>query len=311
MSSLRDIKESENTYLFYSDSSQAEIYVYDKIKAMCKAPLECIYTVDSASKFNEMLELVGVDPYLAEKWFFVIEYQKVKGKLKNQSGLFKVENSMFLVKVKNYREFKEFKEFCPTCVDLYLSVLKKSDSMLLLSDFSLSPKLVSFVATSYARDPDKVFELRSKLLNGYKIESQKDVVRLLGVSSGSISSFAMSLLKDPPKSDRGKKTVYRLRIQTAKSFIDTYGVYSFRNFLRSCVRDILKIKVLYMQGLIYQAIRDLPEGYDEKKLSRYNYYLDRIVSTPYNRILKLYLILDEDKWKTEADCIGAIYKYYN
>ena len=138
------------------------------------------------------------------------------------------------------------------------------------------------------------------------------MVRVCGASAGSVVHFAMSLLKEKSVSKKGERTVLRNRIREASELADAYGIRSFKGYLLGSVQDILDIKTLYMEGTIYRSVRDLPECYDEKKLSRYNYYFRIIVEEiPYSRILELYLELRRcGTWNSRLEMLRFIYDYY-
>ena len=312
MGTLRELNGSKNVHMILTSSSAVEMYVYDTLKSVCNTSLESVFEVNTKSDFMEMVELCGMQSYLSDRWLFVIDYSKVKSSLKSSIGIFESEEAVFLIRVNNYREYKEFKELLPVVNDLYLTFIRKNEVMYLLQGYNLSQRDIDFVAKSYSKDPEKVFILKKELENGLEINSQKDIVKLLGVSTGSITSFAMSLLRDFPKTEKGFKIVCRNRLKTARELCEAYGVASFKNFLTATVRDFIYIKELYMEGAIYNSIRDLPEVFDEKKLSRYNFYLRSLSSdVSYSRLVSLYCMLRESgSWSDVFDMIEFIYEYY-
>ncbi|MGV3076435.1 hypothetical protein ACEE21_15255 [Clostridium baratii] len=312
MGSIKNLRGGDvNVHLLLTGSNLSELYVYDILKEKCNATRDSIYDITNKSSANEMLELVNTQPFMANKWLFVIEYGKVKSVLREKKGVFETDTSEFLIKVKNYKEYKEAKGLLSRVNDIYLSYIRYYDVEFLLQGYGLSPKLIDFVAKSYSSDPEQVFVLMNELKNGKVFEKRKDIVDICGISAGSLNSFALSLLKEPPKTVKGKKTTYRNRIGVALELSETYGFSKMRNFLMSCVKDILDIKQLYMVGTIYDRISDLPECYDEKKLSRYNMYLRTIIDIPYSRIMRLYLSLKKcGRWFNGMDMVNFIYQYY-
>lgn len=313
MGTLRDLKSNEkNVHLLVTNSNLVELYVYDSLKEYCKATLESVYEINKRSEFQEMLEFINMQPYMADKWLFVVDYSKLKAIIKQYVRIFDIDTSCFLVKCKNYAEFKEFKELYPKVNDLYLSIIRSPEVTYLLQDFKLSQKLVEFITKSYSREPEKIFTLLKELKNGVEIKDSKDIVKICGVSSSSVVSFAMLLLADPPKSDTGEKRVLKKRIQIANDLISAYGLSSFRNFLVSSVKDMIDIKTLYLKGVIYKSIRYIPECYDEKKLSRYNVYLRRITEEiSMDRLVRLYICLKKSgKWYNKSMMLQFIYDYY-
>lgn len=300
------------------------MYVYDQLKDICKATRESIYEINTRADFKEMLEMISMQPYLADKWLFVLDYSKLKSISKQYKGIFESETSKFLVKVKNYADFKEFKVLYPKANDLYLSLIRNNDVTFLLSKYEIAPKLIDFVAKSYSRDPEKIFLLIQELDKGFEVKDQKDIVKICGSGSGTIIKFVMLLLAKPPQTERGETRVFKKRIQMADELLDLYNVGSFRNFLVATVKDMLDIKTLYMQGVIYNRISGLPElytkdskgnqvlVYDEKRLSKYNMYFRTITEEiPYEKLMYLYIKLRESGyWRNKSDMLNFIYDYY-
>lgn len=320
MGTLRELTSNQkNVHMLITDSNIIELYVYDTLKKVCGASSDSIVEVNNSKEFSTILDLVNLYPLQADKWLFIINYSKIPKLVEKNKGIFESDSSCFLIKVSRYSDYKAFKEICPKVNDLYLSIIRQNEISYLLYEFGLSQKLVDFVAKSYSRDPEKVFILRKELASGLKVQTQKDIVNICGTSAGSINYFAILLLADPPKTKRGFEMVYKRRISLAKELIDLYGVSTLRNYLSSTVYDILQIKILYMVGVIYDSIKDLPEitnakgelVYDEKRVSRYNMYLKRIINEiPYSRILRLNLMLKQNRWYKQADMLEFIYNYY-
>lgn len=302
----------KNVHMITTGSSIAEMYVYDNLKRMCNANIDSVLEVSNKATFSEMVETVNIQPYLADKWLIVIDYKKVKALVKKYRGAFESDTSRFLVKVSNYREFKEFKELVPGVNDIYLSRLGYKDIAYLLNDYGLSQSALDFVVKSYSRSPDKIFLLRNELEKGLKIKDSKDIVKVCGESSSSVNHFVFLLLSVPPKSKSGITRVCKKRVQVANTLLSVYGVGTFRNFVISSVRDIMYIKQLYLQGVIYNSIRNIPDCFDESKLSRYSMYLKTISDEiPMSRIVNLFVSLcNSGVWSKENDVIEFIYKYY-
>lgn len=313
MGSLRKLSSTDsNVHMLLSSSNLAEIYVYDILKKSCNATIDSVVEVSNKASFKGMLELINMQPLLADKWLFVISYKGVKSLIKKYEGIFQSDTAMFLVKVENYKDFKEFKDIVRTVNDLYLNTISSSDVAYLLESYNLSGNMLDFISKSYYRDPEKVFILAKELQNGVKLTSNKDIVKICGESTGTVARFAMLLLNEMPASKAGLTRVFNTRIRVLSDLCDSFGARTTYNFLVATVRDILNIKVLYLQGVIYDSIRDLPECYDEKKLSRYNMYLKRIIQDlTYEQILNLFMALSScDKWRSTRDGVLFLYTYY-
>lgn len=324
MGSIKNVLDgNKNVHLLLSKSNLAEIYVYDALKGKCGASKDSIFTVDSARGISELLELVNIPPFLANKWLFVIEYRKAKALFKDYCQVFQSDTSEFLIKVNSYKEFLEVRGYLSNINDIYLSRIGLYDVEFLLNEFNIPYSLVKFIYKSYSLDPEQVFIIREELKNGRVFEKRKEIVDLCGVSQGSLSTYAFSLLKDFPTTDKGRKTVYRNRLKVGVELMESYGCSKFKNFLTSTVKDILDIKQLYVMGVLYDNIRDIPEYtvrnskgdsivvFDKQRLSRYNMYLKTIADIPSSRIINLYLQLKESgTWRNDIDMLNFLYNYY-
>lgn len=313
MGSLRKLSSTDsNVHMLLSSSNLAEIYVYDILKKSCNATIDSVVEVSNKATFKGMLELINMQPLMADKWLFVITYKGVKALIRKYEGIFQSDTAMFLVKVENYKDFKEFKGTVRTVNDLYLNTISSSDVAYLLESYKLSGNMLDFISKSYYRDPEKVFILAKELQNGASITNNKDIVKICGESTGTVVRFAMLLLNEMPTSKSGLSRVFNVRIRVLSDLCDSFGARTTYNFLLSTVRDILNIKILYLQGVIYDSIRDLPECYDEKKLSRYNMYLKRIIQDlTYEQILNLFMALSScEKWRDSRDGVLFLYTYY-
>lgn len=312
MGGLRELlSENKTVHMLISQSGIIDMYVYDKLKERCSATLDSVVEIESKSQFKELLDLVNIQPYMADKWLFKISYSKFKSDIKKNMGIFQSDSACFLISVRHYGDYKEFKELFPSVNDMYLSFIRKSEVQYLLYGYSLSEKLIEFVAKSYIRDPEKVFLLKQALDDGKEVKDRKGIVKICGTGSGSVQHLAIQLLKDFPDTERGLQAVYRNRVKSVYELSQAYSMSSIKNFLTATVKDIICIKDLYMNGVIYNTIRGLPESYDEKKLSKYNFYLETIISLPYTRVMNLYIKLKQSKaWRSDIDMLEFMYNYY-
>lgn len=316
MGSFRGFEDISNTrHLMMSGSGKADVFAHDIIRRVHSVDIDSVYEVKDKKGFANMAELSVIQPFTSGRWFFKVEYAKVKGLVKLNKGIFESETSVYLFIVDRYADYKELKELLGGGInDVYTPIIRRDDMYFLFRDAGLSEKVIIFISSSYAREPEKVFELKEYTDNGFEITSQKDVVKLVGASSGTVNTFVIGLLRDKPATERGLKRSLKQKVQMGKDLCDAYGVSTFRNFLASCIYDMLQIKVLYMQGVIYNSISDLPEGFDEAKLSKYKYCLEVIKNEfSYNDLMRLYNKIQEPnnrRWYSVRDMLGFIYDVY-
>ena len=311
---LRELSnENKHVHILYTTSSRMELYVYDKLKELCQATLDSVIEVNSNSSYKEMMELIQLQPFMAAKWLFVIDYKKMRKSLEKDKGVFNEDSSVFLVKVSSYKEFKEFRSLLRVDYnELYLQSLTYKDVVWLLSKTGLDSTLVDFVAKTYRTVPEKILTLIEHINNGEEVSDRKAIISICGNITSSMISYALYLLNSTAKTVQGIKLSMRKAAQEGSLQIQSIGIRQFRGYLLGAVRDILAIKEMYLSGDIYNKIRDIPECFDEKRLSRYNYYLENIKSININRIVSLYVsILMTGRWYTEFDFLEFLYRYYN
>lgn len=321
---LADIA-TNSIHLFQSSSSMAEIFVYDTLKKKCKADINSILTIDSVAKFSEMSDLVNIQPYLAEKWLFIVEYHKVKGELKKKLGVLNSDTSEFFIKVRNYKEFREVIELINDRLNtIYLSVIRRNDIYFLFKEYEISQSLLDFISKAYYNEPEIVFNIVKEYSLGRLFTTKKELVKEFGGSSGTIDSFIIRLLKANPKTEKGCKMSLKGILEASRDLCEVYGVSKFRNFLVSGISNVLDIKMMYIEGDIYDSLKSIPDYslkdmngnefkvFDNSKLMRYNFYLRTITQDiHYDSILRMYLMLKNyGKWYSMADACGFFYKYY-
>lgn len=307
-SGIRNISCSTKKILMYCPDNLASLYVKDKIRDMSGANSSSMLDVNNKSTFMSAMDMCQVAPMIAESWVFILHYDKVSKLMYANKAVFDSSYAYFIIEVKNYKEFLDVKKNISVDLELYLSYIGFYDVEYLFRGFKIHEKIINFIAKSYRDSPESIFTLLKWVQEGAKLEERSDVVDLIGKPTGTVSSFAIMLLEDSKKVYTEK--LFSNRLNTIQDLCGIYGFSSLRNFLMASVKDILDIKILWLVGTIYDKIWDLPEGYDTKRLSRYNRLLPVIIGLPYEKILNLYMMLNSCYWRTDIDMLNFMYKYY-
>lgn len=302
-------KDNMNVHLLYTSSNLAEIYIYDELRKVCGGTLDSVFTINTVSAFKNMLDLVNIQPYLANRWLFILEYGKLKKSLKGYYGIFNADSSCFLVKVSSYAEFKEFKENYDRVNDMYLSFIRYREVNFLLNGLGLSQTLIDFSAKSYGREPDKIFLLRNEIVNGYKVDSRKDIISICGTSSSTVVYYVLRLLTAKETGITNEK--YKNIVKVGIDLSEAYGINKLRNFMVASLKDIITIKQMYLNGVIYNSITNIPDNLDEKRLSRYGHQLEFIKGISLNGMVNLLSSLtDSGYWNKDIDMLEFLYQFY-
>ena len=73
--------------------------------------------------------------------------------------------------------------------------------------------------------------------------------------------------------------------------------------------SFIQIKELLISGVVYKQIYKLPDGYDEKRLSKYQRYVWKLKEIPLSRILRLYRSLGTKIWRSDIEFLNFVYRY--
>ena len=293
---LKDLVDKTlNYHTMMCDSGKLDLLVYNLLKNACGGNKDTIFYVNKKSDVEEMLDLSLIMPYGAEQWLFIVNYNKVKRHRRKLIEFIKAKtvSSKVLVSFDKYADFKKFNDDLGSLVNsMYLKTLRKDDMAFLFRDTKLGKDLKEFVFYSYRSEVEKVMSILEHLENGQSIKNRKDITELVGVSTGSVQHFIFQLLGAPPKSEKSRER-------------------GIKTILTNSVKDILDIKTLYLSGVVYKTLSNIPEGYDSKRLLRYRVFFGKIVDIDYSRILELYMLLyNERAWQSEVELFKFIYVYY-
>ena len=317
LSDLDSKNLSLDVLLLQTSSLKLMMFLQDKVKRRFKIKSEAIINVETKTDLKKVKEVIGTTPPFSDRWYVEINldklYDKELVKLIRQSN-----TCIFFCTSTKYGNFKKFKEEMKDLTgfkDLYINYLKRSDFIYLydafvLSDNKLTKQLFDYVVQSYSSDIESVFDLLLALNQGTKFESRKAIADVCGLGGLSIESYIFSLIKPISGSDKGLKTVLKNRITAGVDLGNTLGYSKMYNFMSKSLFCFCEIKMLMMSGVVYKAIRNLPDSFDEKSLVRYQRYLWRLKETPMTSLLRLRQSMGDRVWRSEEDFLNFVYRYY-
>lgn len=307
--------------IFQTSSTKINIFVTDKLKKLFGSNQDTMRDLADKKDMKVIKEIYNVDPYLSDRWLVTVQLGKFGGKYKELIDLIINSTTVFFICIaESYRVFKGFKEALnkfrvQQVCDLYLTYLKSSDFHYLYRELvpetnRMPNAIADYVCQSYGADIDAVLDLFNVLQEGTPVTTRRDVSDICGIGGNSVDSFIFSLIKNPPTSAKGAMTVIKNRLQAGDDLAQVYGYTSFYNQLSACVKQLVDIKMLVLSGVVYKRITEVPNGYDEKKLPRYQKYIWRLRDIPLSRLLRLKIFLGTTAWKSGVDLMQSIYGYY-
>lgn len=322
---FKDIFSRENTVqIIYSPSNMLTLKIYDWLKQEWGIETEDTELVQTIQKIHSMEKKVYLSAMNSDRWLLNIKYTKIKKHLQALINLLILgqETSLFLIEVANYGEYKELnKAINKARLDgvnfNYLAWLRADEIGWIINQTIkdnglqkgvVSPKAMEFLQKGYGNEPDKILEICERIKNGETFADRKSVVEAVGVSSGSTDRMIFNLLKDPPKN---VKLVVKNRLKVLNEMASIYGVGKTQNFLRSGVKKLIDLKLLYLNGRCYKKVENnLPEPYRFEELRRYSRYLEDIKGIPLERFVRLYMELNKTRWENSIHMQSFLYNYY-
>ena len=159
-------------------------------------------------------------------------------------------------------------------------------------------------------DVDSVMTLFRALQSGEKVEKKRDITDICGLGGNTVDSFILGLLKSEPKTAKGLRTILSNKLKLGSDLEDVLGWGKFWGYALNTVKALCDIKVLYISGTIYKSVRQLPDGYNEKKLGRYNRYLWKLNEIPLSKLLQVRVLLESRRWSSNLDFVKFLYEFY-
>lgn len=306
--------KDKSLHLIHSPNDVVYQYTTDVLKETYGIPRENILDVNNRRTINTMNDWIPIDPH--SKWLFLIDYEKTARSFQHIQKAIRLNpgTSVFSVRTKKYPQFKRVQEAGLGETDHYLSFLRYHDTKWALRDSGIKSNLLSFISYSYGSSPESIIELAGDIEKGAISvpQTRADVINQLGYSAGTTTQLALKLMQDVPISDRSRKALMRNRLTAGRELIESYGIRKFRNYLYGSFKDILDVKVLYMNNAIYNKIgTKLPEGYDPKRLRRYQRHIEEIKEISLERILWYNRVIKETgPWNDENQYQDFLYRLY-
>lgn len=315
--------KNPDVLLMVTNSSRLEEFIRDKMKRYYHISSESIIEIDTKESIKQLKSIQGVAPMFSDKWFISINLDKfdvnfcktIVDTIESSPTCFFFISGTYYATYKNCKNMIEEKKDI-ILYDYYLKSLKKSDFLYLYDAFvsdkyKLTSSLFKYVYNNYNSNIDAYFTLLLRLNEGVTVNNPKDIVDICGLGGLSTESYILKLVKPLSGSDKGLRTVIRNKVKEGKELGDVYGYDKFYRFINKNIEVFCEIKMLTISGVIYRKIENLPKGYDETKLLRYNKYLPSLSNVPLSELLRLKKAIGTRVWRTELDFMNFLYNYYD
>ena len=317
---LRDLDGNvrPSIVILQTPSTRLEMYIQDKLKLKYRVRSEAVIDVQTKQDYKKIREVLGVVPPFAERWFVQLNLDKNSDKdiikLLKQSS-----TCCFFCTCSRYSTYKRVKDELKETegvFDFYINYLRRIDLLYLYDAFvpqnkRLSKSLFDFVAQGYSSDIDSIFEFLIHINQGDKFETRKDITDILGAGGLTVESYVFQLLKPLSGSADGLKTVVKNRVKLGTDLGELFSWRSFYNMLAKSVLTMIDLKMLIISGVVYKDVRNLPDNFDERRISKYQKYIWRLKELPLSELMRLRVSIGSEAWASDADFFVFVYRYYS
>ena len=318
LSSIDSARGRIKVILLQSSSETLKMFIKDKVKKEFECNQDTTFEINNKKELRKVKEFYNVQPPFAKRWLVYINLEQYGRELKELKAVIDDSTTVtfFCISTKyfQYKNFKEYFKKTEFFLDFYVSSLRKDDMLYLYtqlvpSENRLTKQMYDYVAQSYSGDVSATLQLFKALGNGATFNNRKEIADICGIGGNSIESFIISLLKPPSQTERGLKIVMKNRMRAGYELSQIYKWGTFYSYMQNTLSVFIDIKLLCISGSVYKRLSNLPEGYDENKISRKQRYLWRLKEIPLSRLVRLKFMLGNERWKSDLDFLGFLYTY--
>lgn len=313
-------KRNFDVMLLQTNSTKMEIFLRDRVRRKFHANTDAVIDVSKTSQLSEVHQLLGVIPPFSERWVVFVDCSKVDLK-RLKITITESTTCVFVLSCDKYKNFKGIQDELSAVHSLqvmsfYLTYLRRDDIIYLYDAFVPSSKrlhkvLFDYIVQGYSGDIDALFDIFQAVgaAEDGTEWSRSKISDIGGIGGMTIEAYLFTLLKPLSGSDKGLKRVMKSRIEAGEGLANVYGWGTLYSYMRSALLGLIDLKMLIMSGKVYRVVRDVPDGYDSKRISRYQKYIWRLNSTPMSTLLQLAGSMGKQRWHDANDFLGFYYKW--
>lgn len=309
--------------IVYTNSVVLQTLIKRKIKERFEIGKNLTKYASSNASLKEACNETFTPPFGGGTWLVDIQADKI-----GVGEIAKYLNNITTASISilwftNYSQYKKIidleavKKLSRYCFCLYAGKLLPEDmsyiqNEMLPEEKRLPKKLMLYLQKNYTYDVDSVCKIFQMISQGEEIKTSKDIINKVGIGGNTIDSFVMKLLTTNPKTEKGLKKATEKILMLLNDLSYSYNYKTIKNFMRSCISNIIDIKQLQMMGKYSSSIKEIPEkGFNEDrilKLKRYEYIILNDLNM--GRILNLYMCLNKyNDFDTEIALLKSINDY--
>lgn len=307
----------QDTVLICTDSIFLQDYIIDKLRNKLGVNREYCVRVSTEKELKTTRSNALVSPIEGKRWLVIIDMDKLGIETFRKEARRVNDNSFTLLITTKYgvfnkmrvdRDFGKQTYFVP----MYFGAFAKDDITYISAGYDLTPELVSFLEKNYRRDVNKVMYLFNLLSHGTTISSTSQIIDLIGTGGLTPTFLVIDLLRTEPGSKVGMTKVRKRLIQNLEDMARKVPYHTIYQQMYQTLLGIVDIKAMNLNGEYMGLNKDIPEGFNEVRVSRLKRYMWMIHDIPIKRVLYLLSLFKQGKRygkAAELDCLNIIFEY--
>lgn len=267
--------------VYARDVENLETLACRKIRQIFDIDGQYWLNVDTQKDLESKRGLINIMPLEGTKWGLYINGDTIDSKVLIEFCSKVYDTCLLIVHTENYglikrmQDAKGIKALGRYCATVWGNHLGGRDIQLLsdVYEVHLEKPLFDFLLKRYCRCPKEVVTLMQSMHSGYTVESERDIINLIGLGDISIANWLIDVMRTRPKSIKSRKITLGKRIMyldnLASGLSDGYS--SVQNFLLSTLDGFIDIKVNIISGNVNILDgNEAPERFSDKRKNRYD-----------------------------------------
>lgn len=321
---LRNIPHTIGAIVLYVPSASMQLYLKNILKEKFQVLKEYSVEIDNKQKLHDS-KLEGLNkPLFCDKWLYHVDADKFTGKKDLIEEFTRISDSAVTIywttKYKIYKNLTNqsvFEKQPLNYVAMTFSRLEDYEITELIKQVQpdekkrLKQSLITFVKKNYRYEVQSVFDLLANLKSGVEFETERDIVKTIGLGGNSADSLVVSLLsKDFEKTVQATKA-FKQYVNQLEDLYEEFTPQSIRAFMLNTVNIIIEIKQLEIMGIYGKINREIPDYFHVDKIKRLRRYERTIleeISLP-RALFFRQIMLEFNNFDTRISNIQVISRY--
>lgn len=320
---LETLNDEVVNIIIYVQSPSLAYLIKNRIRETYKAHRDFIVDIETQKQLNNAKLDSYVAPMLCDKWLLHVNADKLSKKelvagvshnTQHAVTVYWTDKWMTYNWLTGLDQIKQQGVHSPSFRFTRLSGYEISG--LLKSEVPekhrLNQELTDYVSKNYRYDVQSVMDLIALLRSGNTVENKRELIEAVGVGGNSISTLTIKILRANIKTETGRNKQLRETLQLLEDLSYTYNYQTIKRFMINNINGFIDMKNLQVMGIYGRPNKEIPEHFDQKRLSMLRRFERTILEeVSLQRLLNLKMVLmGYNDFNSEVSLIQAIMQFY-